>query len=63
MADFWIQDHGSICLLTPRSPAAAQGVEANIGEHQSWGDAVVVEHRYIADIVEGAQADGLTIET
>ena len=28
----------------------------------SFGGAIVVEHRYIGAIVDGAQADGLTVE-
>jgi hypothetical protein len=62
MADFWLQDHGSIMLLTPRTLDAAQWLDDNLGEHQTWGDAVVVEHRYIADLVEGIKDSGFSIE-
>ena len=30
--------------------------------HQTWGNAVAVDHRYIADIVQGIIADGLTVD-
>jgi len=62
MADFLFQNHGSICLLTPLTAAATQWVEDNVGEHQTFGAAVVVEHRYARGIVEGVIDDGLTVE-
>jgi len=60
--DFTVANHGSIFLLTPQSPAAAEWLEENLPEdRQTWGDAVVVEHRLIYDIVLGAVADGLWV--
>ncbi len=61
-ADFLVEHHGSISLLRHRTPAA----RAWVGEHlprdrQTWGDATIVEHRYIGDIVAGAQAAGLVV--
>lgn len=61
--DFEVQNEGSIFLLRPKSPAAEEWLWENIpSDAQCWGNAVVVEHRYIADIVEGIQADGLVVE-
>jgi hypothetical protein len=60
--DFVVENHGSIFLLQPLSPAANSWVEENLPENrQTFGSAVVVEHRYITDIVRGAQADGLEV--
>ena len=43
--DFVVENHGSIFLLQPLSPAANSWVEENLPEnHQTSGSAVVVEH-------------------
>jgi hypothetical protein len=61
--DLEIQNEGSIFLLRPTTDKGARW----IGEHtdpenrQFFGDALVVEHRYIEGIVVGAQADGLRV--
>ena len=60
--DFIVENHGTIFLLQPLSPAANSWIEENLPEDRlTFGGAVVVEHRYIADIVRGAQIDGLVI--
>ena len=57
------QNEGSIFLLHPLTNTARAWVSENIPDDaQYFGRAVVVEHRYIAAIVDGAQADGLTVE-
>lgn len=60
--DFTVEGGGTIYLFRPHSPAAVQWIEDHIPETaQTLGSAVAVEHRYIADIVQGAQADGLVV--
>ena len=60
--DFCVENHGSIFLLQPLSPAANDWIQENLPEDRlTFGGAVAVEHRYIADIVRGAQHDGLVI--
>jgi predicted Zn-dependent protease len=63
-SDFLLRDEGSIALLTPCSEAAREWVDENIGQDngfQPYFPTVVVEHSYIADIVEGIQNDGLAV--
>ena len=61
-SDFIVENHGSIFLLRPVSPAASEWVSERIPEDAQWfGDAVAVEHRYIGDIVDGIQNDGLVV--
>lgn len=61
--DFYVQNEGTIFLFHPKTEAAKEWISEHIPEDaQRWGDAVAVEHRYIADIVEGIQADGLVVE-
>ncbi len=62
--DFSVENHGSIFLLRPHSDAAREWVEEHIGSDngfQPYWPTVVVEHRYIADIVQGIQNDGLAV--
>jgi hypothetical protein len=61
--DLLIENHGSIFLLRPCSERGKQWVAKNIPEDaQTFGLAIVVEHRYIADIAKGATEDGLKVE-
>jgi hypothetical protein len=63
VTDFFIQNEGSIFLLHPLSDAGKEWVKEHIGDDaQTLGDAVVIEHRYIGAIVDGVQADGLSVE-
>jgi hypothetical protein len=60
--DFLLENHGSIFLLQSLSPAPNSWIEESLPEnHPNFGHAVVVEHRYIVDIVRGAMADGLVV--
>lgn len=61
--DFVVENYFTIFLLQPLTPAANAWIEASLPEdHQTFAGAVVVEHRYIADIVRGAIADGLVVK-
>ena len=61
--DFTVSNEGSIFILRPISEAAKVWVEEHLPEErQYFGGGVVVEHRYIADIVAGIQADGLEVQ-
>lgn len=60
--DFQVENHGSIFLLRPMSMAARNWAKEWLPyDTQRFGEAYVVEHRYIATLVEGAQADGLEV--
>ena len=62
--DFVVENHGSIFLLKPLTLLATSRVEEHIGEDngfQPYYPPVVVEHRYVADIVEGIRSDGLAV--
>ncbi len=63
-SDFLVENHGSIFLLKPLTPSAIYWVEEHIGPkngYQPYYSTVVVEHRYIGDIVAGIQNDGLVV--
>ncbi len=60
--DFSLSDHGSIVLLHPLTFAARAWVEEHIDpDHQEWAGSVVIEPRYVLDIVRGIEADGLEV--
>jgi hypothetical protein len=65
--DFVIENHGSIFLLKPITPSALSWVEEYIGQDNgfqpNYPRAIVVEHRYIADIVTGIQSDDLAVQS
>ena len=62
-SDFDLVSHGSICLLTPRTPAAHDWVEEHLPANaQLWGPSIVVEPRYVQAIIDGVEDEGLTIE-
>lgn len=62
--DFTIHNFGSILTLNPETDAARAWVDENIGRdngYQPWyPDAIIVEPRYVAEIVEGLSAEGLS---
>jgi hypothetical protein len=60
--DFKVLGHGSTYILTPLTPAAHDWVSEFLPEDaQRWAGGVVIEHRYISDVVSGAQRDGLSV--
>lgn len=63
MVDFILKDEGSIFLLEPLTDAAREWVAAHLegADVQHWCGSVVIEQRYVSDIVQGLQADGLTM--
>lgn len=60
--DVDVSNEGSIFLVTPCTQAARDWIEENVGGETQWfGKALVVEHRYIQDLVIGMQHAGLTV--
>ena len=64
-ADVRIQNEGSILLFHPLTEAAEQWMREHVlsDEAQFFGKALVVEHRYAADLAEGMVNDGLEVVT
>lgn len=62
-ADFLLTDHGSIAVLVPQTDAAVEwaGEHLTHPETQQWAGGTVIEPRYVGNIVDGIQADGLTV--
>ena len=64
LVDFRLQDEGTIAILYAETEAAEQWVTDNLpGDAQRWGgNGIVIEHRYLGDILFGLHNDGLRCE-
>ena len=63
IADFMCRNEGTLWLLMPRTQAAREWVIEHLPPHATtWGDSIVVEHRYMSDILEGIRRDKLRVE-
>jgi hypothetical protein len=52
----------TVYLLTPCSKSACAWFAEHIPDDAFWfGSAIVVEHRFIADLVAGVERDGLVV--
>jgi hypothetical protein len=64
MIDFAIENHGSIFLLKPCTKAAKAWVSENIGQkngYQPMWPTVVLEARYVDNVLQGIANDGLAV--
>lgn len=62
---FELENHGSLFLLRPLTSAAREWMQDHLPvddpETQFCGDAIVIEHRFISEIISGVQRDGLRV--
>jgi hypothetical protein len=60
--DFFCENHGTIFLLRPVSPASFDWIESHLpSDRITFGNAVAVDHRCIWAILAGLQDDGLVV--
>jgi hypothetical protein len=60
--DIRFDNHGSIWLANPLTEAGRDWMSEHLPDDaQTWGEAVVIEPRYVADIAQGARDDGLEV--
>lgn len=63
--DFRVQDEGTIVILHPCNDAAGAWISDHLydgQETQWWGGGIVIERRYVQNILDGITQDGLTIQ-
>lgn len=62
MTDFTLMQHGTIAILEPVTAEAMIWADEHLPEDaMKWGDhGVVIEPRYLGDILDGIQQDSLT---
>jgi hypothetical protein len=59
MPDFTVAYHGSLCLVAPLTNECREWLEENVGDESQWfGGALVVEPRYLDNLVTGLIEDG-----
>ena len=62
MVDIAVENHGSLFLLQPLTTSAADWLHEHVADDAQWFvTALVVEPRYVADIVAGAIDAGLAV--
>ena len=60
---FSVQNEGTIYLLQPLTRAAQEWIDENLfPDRLTFGDAVVIEHRYVCDILDGIRLAGLEVQ-
>jgi hypothetical protein len=61
--DLLVENHGSIFLLRPITASGQSWLQENVvgEETKLFGNAVVCEPRYVANIVFGARCEGLVV--
>lgn len=60
--DFRCENHGSLFLLYPLTQSAHSWIEEHAPSDVQWfGNAAVIEHRYVWTILVGIQDSGLTV--
>jgi hypothetical protein len=64
MTDFLLQDEGTIAVLQPLTRAARDWVMEHISDDSMILDdgGVVIEHRFVRDIVRDIRDEGLEVE-
>lgn len=63
--DFSVLNEGTIAVVTPKTQEAKNWLIENVAineETQWWGPGIVVEHRFLDDLLQGITNDGLTIK-
>jgi len=61
MTDVQFRNEGSIWLATPLTDAAREWIAEHIEDATYFGPSLVIEHRYVPDIVQGMANDGLEV--
>jgi hypothetical protein len=63
--DIRFENHGSIMLIRPKTDAGTEWCDEHLPDDaQMFGNAnaTVCEPRYVGDIINGMQSDGLEVE-
>lgn len=60
-ADFRVENHGSIFLLQPLTEIAEFWVREFLPDVTYFGPAIAVEHRYIREILDAIETEGLAV--
>lgn len=60
--DVIVWNHGSVVLIRPVTDAAEQWIDEHVQDDAQWfGPALVVEPRYVDDLIAGMREAGLEV--
>jgi hypothetical protein len=62
--DFTVENHGSVVIIRPNTPAGIDWANENIGAgngFQPYWPAMLFEPRYVDQVISGIKADGLLV--
>jgi hypothetical protein len=60
--DIWILPQGTLTLVRPLTQRASEWIRQNLQDHSQWfGPALLIEHHYVAKLLNGMIADGLHV--
>ena len=60
--DYVFVDQGTIWLVQPRTRKLRRLLQSLVASDSNWfGDALVVEHRYVESLASGLQSEGHTV--
>lgn len=61
--DFEVLNYGTLCLVVADNNGALTHLKEKVSKESQWFDActLVVEHRYICDLVQQLQHDGFKV--
>ena len=63
MSDFIVTHHGTLALFEPQNDEAREHLEENVSDEAQWfGNALVVEPRYVLNLVAGLEEEGFSTE-
>ena len=60
--DIWILPQGTLTLVRPLTERASEWIRRHVREDSQWfGPALVIEHHYLAHLLNGMIEDGLHV--
>jgi hypothetical protein len=60
--DFWVLVEGTIALVKPLTRGASEWISEHVPHQSQWfGPALILEHRYIAELLNRMVEDGLQV--
>jgi len=61
-SDFIVTNHGSIYLIMPLNKESEEHLRSHCADAQWFGSQLVVEHRFVSEVVFQLRAEGFSVE-
>lgn len=59
--DIRFENHGTVWLAFPQTDRGQQWFDEHVSAEMAYGKAIVIEHRFVGSIIEGAARAGLEV--